>query len=53
MPQREKIGADVRGSQKWRSPQPIVNKWERVGFVQEKMSNREELGIFIGGEIRN
>jgi hypothetical protein len=53
MPQREEIGADVRGSQKRRSPQHIEIKRECVGFVQTKMSNREELDILIGGETRN
>jgi hypothetical protein len=45
MPVREKNGADVRCSQKSRSPQHIEIKRERVGVVQTKMSNREELDI--------
>lgn len=53
MPQREKIGADVRGSPKRRSPQHIEIKRERVGLVQTKMSNREELDILIGGDEGN
>ncbi len=50
MSQREKIGADMRGSPKRRSPQPIEIKRERVGLVQTKMSNREALDILIGGD---
>ena len=45
MPMREKIGADVRDEQKSRSPQHVEIKRERVGFVQTKMSNGEELDI--------
>ncbi len=51
MPMREKIAANTRDGGKWRSPQHIENKREHAGLVQIKMSNGEELDIFIGGGV--
>ncbi len=49
MPVREKIPADERDGLKFWSPQHIENKGECVGFAQRKMSNWEQLDIYIGG----